>query len=98
MTVVERLVSKYESGKMSEEAVKALLGPTGRMQNFIVDNHAHPRVIAVLNRIRTKTKDPALHERIAETLDGSDKELLDTYRDDHQGMPEAGGPPVILPP
>lgn len=98
MTVVEQLVSQYESGKMSEESAKALLGPTGRMQDFIVDNYAHPRVIAVLNRIKTKTKDPALHQRIVTTLNGSAKELLDTYRDDHQGMPEAGGPPVILPP
>ena len=98
ITAVETLTTKYESGAATEVTIETVLSPLGRMTDFFDDNYNHARVIAVLNRIKTKTNKAALKTSIDETLSGSGKTMKDEYRDAHDGLPEGGTPKVILPP
>ena len=98
MTAVERIVVKYQAGVISDDVIRALHVPMGRMRAFLIDNHAHPRVAAALNQIRAKTKNAQLKVSLGETLDGSDKADYERDRVELAGTPEGDIPKIILPP
>jgi hypothetical protein len=98
MTAVESIVTKYENGGTSDKVIESLLYPLGRMRAFMRDNYQHPRVVAVLNKIKSKTTIAALKGDIDRLLDGTAKERLEDFRDAHDGMSEGDIPKVILPP
>lgn len=96
MTSIESLVTKYENEEVSENIVKTILYPMGRMGAFIKDNFSHARVIAVLNRIKAKSTNAAFKVELDNVLSGSAKSRLDNFRDAHQGMAEGNIPIVLL--
>ena len=98
MTALEALVSKYESGGIGEAIVRSIYRPEGKMGAFAIDNYNHPRMAAVLNRIKSKTTTAAVKADIGAILNGSAKSQLDDYRDNLAGTPEGNIPKVILPP
>jgi hypothetical protein len=98
MSALEALVARYENGSMSEELLKNVLSPMGRMAHFLTDNYNHPRVVLVLNRIKVKSTNVALKNEIGDTLSGANKVMRDNFREAHAGMPEGNTPIVILPP
>lgn len=98
MSALEALVAKYENGSISETLLKAVLAPMGRMAHFLTDNYNHPRVIVVLNRVKVKSTNLSLKDRMDKILNGTAKERRDNFREAHAGMPEGNTPIVILPP
>jgi hypothetical protein len=98
MTAVETFVTKYESGSISEILLEIVVSPTGRMSNFLTDNFNHPRVIAVLNRIKVKSTNLTLKSDLNDILSGADKTMRDDFREAHAGLAEGNSPIVILPP
>lgn len=98
MTAIETFVTKYESGSISEILLEIVVSPTGRMSNFLTDNFNHPRVIAVLNRIKVKSTNLTLRIDLNDILSGADKTMRDDFREAHAGLAEGNSPIVILPP
>lgn len=96
MTLLETLTTKFEAGGVSEDVFKNALFAHGRMTAFAVDNYDHPRMAAVLDRVRITTSDNALKQRIARIRSGESKKVLDEYREAHQGLPEGDIPVVLL--
>jgi hypothetical protein len=98
MTTIELLITKYEADAISETLIDAALFPMGRMGYFLTDNFNHPRVVAAINRVKTKSANSALNNRLNDILTGADKTMRDNFRAAHAGMPEGNTPIVILPP
>jgi hypothetical protein len=98
MTAIEALITKYEAGSLGETLIDSVLFPMGRMGSFLTDNFNHPRVVAAINRVRTKSDNQALDNRLSDILNGTDKRMRDDFREAHAGLPEGNTPVVILPP
>jgi hypothetical protein len=98
MTAIERLVTKYESGLLTEKLIEVVLSPMGRMEHFVIDNFNHSRIIGIVNRIKVKSTNAALKNELNKILSGSDKSMRDSFREAHAGFAEGNTPIVILPP
>lgn len=97
MTAIEKVVTRFEAGTVQKSIMLEMIRPAGRMQAFLADNHAHPRVISALNRINAKVSDDAdLVAGIHAILNGGKKLALDKFRDAHQDTSEGDIPKVLL--
>lgn len=98
ITALERIVANRKGGVVSDNVIRAIHIPLGRMRAFLIDNNDHPRVVAIINQIKAKTNDAQLKLSIEETLNGSDKADYERDRSELAGTPEGDIPKVILPP
>ena len=98
MTVIETLITSYETNSISEKLLQVVLFPMGRMGYFVTDNFNHPRVVAALNRVKVKSTTLSLKDRMTKILSGIAKARRDDFREAHAGFAEGNTPIVILPP
>lgn len=98
MTVIESLIIKYETNLISENILKVVLFPMGRMGYFVTDNFNHPRIVSALNRVKVKSTTVALKDRMTKILSGVAKQRRDDFREAHAGFSEGNTIIVILPP
>jgi hypothetical protein len=97
MSAIEKLVTRFEAGTATKAIIVESMNPSGRMQAFLEDNNTHARVIAALNKIKTKVGDDAeLVTGIDAILNGSAKLELDKFRDAHQDTAVGDIPKVLL--
>ena len=93
---LEKIVTKFEAGEVVETVIEEVLSPHGRMQAFVVDNHAHVRIANLLSRIKTKAVNADFKSSLDDIISGADKTALNDYRDGHQGLPQGNIPKVLL--
>jgi hypothetical protein len=95
MQAFEWMADKLVADEFSKDIISGIMNSPGLMVHFFADNYEHPRVIAALQKIKSKSgNDNALISRINNVLSGNRKESVDHYREAHQDVEEV--PPVIL--
>lgn len=97
MSLLEKVTTLYEADNFDEKFMKIVIFPSDRMRAFAADNFQHTRMIAVLNRLKTKTADAAFTADINEVLNGDAKTAIDDFRDGHAGLAEGSIPQVLIP-
>lgn len=96
--MLEKIANLPSDSPIYKSTVPRIFAPRARMQAFLADNYQHPRVIALLNKL--KPQFPAstnIGKYIIKLLNGQAKQEIDDYRNAHVGLLGGSHPVILLP-
>lgn len=98
IALLEKIAELPSDSKTFKSAAPRIFDGWGKMRGFLADNYQHPRVVALLNKLKPHFESTtSTGNNITRLLSGQAKADIDNFREAHVGLPEGNIPTVLLP-